>query len=133
MRYLIDSLDMCYGIQLADSRGDIGVIYAQGLMHVFLRRKLGVSLQFFVWIEYYEYEFALVLFQYKLQDRSNGKNRFALFKYELLNRSDGKNNFEVVSCPTSNSYILFSANRNSRVILYCTLRDNHMIQLCQHC
>ena len=28
MRYLIDSLDMCYGIQLADSRGDIGVIYA---------------------------------------------------------------------------------------------------------
>ena len=36
MRYLIDSLDMCYGIQLADSRGDIGVIYAQGLMHVFI-------------------------------------------------------------------------------------------------
>ena len=34
MRYPIDSLDMCYGIQLADSRGDIGVIYAQGLMHV---------------------------------------------------------------------------------------------------
>ena len=30
MRYLIDSLDMCCGIQLADSRGDIGVIYAQG-------------------------------------------------------------------------------------------------------
>ena len=35
MRYPIDSLDMCYVIQLADSRGDIGVIYAQGLMHVF--------------------------------------------------------------------------------------------------
>ena len=28
MRYHIDSLDMCLGIQLADSRGDIGVIYA---------------------------------------------------------------------------------------------------------
>ena len=36
MRYTIDSLHMCYGIQLADSRGDIGVIYAQGLMHVFI-------------------------------------------------------------------------------------------------
>ena len=36
MRYNIDSLDMCLGIQLADSRGDIGVIYAQGLMHIFI-------------------------------------------------------------------------------------------------
>ena len=36
MGYLIDSLDICYGIQLADSRGDIGVIYAQGLMHIFI-------------------------------------------------------------------------------------------------
>ena len=36
MGYHIDSLDMCYGIQLADSRGDIGVIYAQELMHVFI-------------------------------------------------------------------------------------------------
>ena len=26
--YLIDLLDICYGIQLADSRGDIGVIFA---------------------------------------------------------------------------------------------------------
>ena len=29
MGYHIDSLDMCYGIQLADSHGDIRVIYAQ--------------------------------------------------------------------------------------------------------
>ena len=28
MVYHIDSLDMCFGTQLADSRGDIGVIYA---------------------------------------------------------------------------------------------------------
>ena len=28
MGYHIDSLDMCFGTQLADSRGDIGVIYA---------------------------------------------------------------------------------------------------------
>ena len=26
--YRIDSLDICFGSQLADSRGDIGVIYA---------------------------------------------------------------------------------------------------------
>ena len=26
--YLIDSLDLCYAIELVDSRGDIGVIYA---------------------------------------------------------------------------------------------------------
>ena len=32
----IDSLDVCFGTQLADYRGDIGVIYAQGLMHVFI-------------------------------------------------------------------------------------------------
>ena len=31
----IDSLDVCFGTQLADSLGDIGVIYAYGLMHVF--------------------------------------------------------------------------------------------------
>ena len=40
MGYHIDSLDIRYGTQLADSRGDIGVIYAYGLMHVFLRQKL---------------------------------------------------------------------------------------------
>ena len=34
MGYHIDSLDMCFGTQLADSRGGIGVIYAYGLMHV---------------------------------------------------------------------------------------------------
>ena len=28
MGYHIDSLDICFGTQLADSRGDIGVIYA---------------------------------------------------------------------------------------------------------
>ena len=136
MGYHIDSLDMCYGIQLTDSHGDIGVIYAQELMHVFIifsDRNFGVSLQFFVWIEYYEYEYALVLFQYELQDRSNGKNSFALFQYELVNRSNRKNSFEVVQQPTDNSYLLFSANRNLGVILYYTLRDNHMIQLCQHC
>ena len=133
MRYLIDSLDMCYGIQLADSRGDIGVIYAQGLMHFFSDENFGVSLQFFVWIEYYEYEFALVLFQYELQDRSNVKNSFVLFQYELLNISNRKNSFELVSYPTNNIYLLLSAYRNSGVILYYTLRDNHMIQLCQHC
>ena len=36
MRYHIDLHDICYGTQLADSRGDIGVIYAQGLLHVFI-------------------------------------------------------------------------------------------------
>ena len=36
MGYRIDSLDVCYGTQLAGFRGDIGVIYAQGLMHVFI-------------------------------------------------------------------------------------------------
>ena len=45
MEYPIDSLDMCFGTQLADSRGDIGVVYAQGLMHVlvfcFSGRNLG--------------------------------------------------------------------------------------------
>ena len=59
MEYHIDSLDMCYGTQLMDSCGDIGVIYAQELMHVFIifsDRNFGVSLQFFVWIEYYESE-----------------------------------------------------------------------------
>ena len=34
MGYHIDSLDMCLGTQLTDSRGDIGLIYALGLMHV---------------------------------------------------------------------------------------------------
>ena len=34
MGYRIDSLDICFGTQLADSRGDIGVIYAWGLIHV---------------------------------------------------------------------------------------------------
>ena len=45
MGYHIDSLDVCFGTQLADSRGDIGVIYAYGLMHVlvfcFSGRNLG--------------------------------------------------------------------------------------------
>ena len=40
-----DSLDVCFGTQLVDSRGDIGVIYAQGLLHVlvfcFSGRNLG--------------------------------------------------------------------------------------------
>ena len=36
MGYHIDSLDVCFGTQLADSRGDIGVIYASGLVHVFI-------------------------------------------------------------------------------------------------
>ena len=36
MGYHIDSLDMCFGTQLVDSCGDIGVTYAQGLMHVLI-------------------------------------------------------------------------------------------------
>ena len=36
MGYSIDSLDICYGTQLVDSRGDVGVIYAYGLMHIFI-------------------------------------------------------------------------------------------------
>ena len=47
-----DSLDICFGTQLVDSRGDIGVIYAQGLMHVLVFFSpveiLGHSLRFFV-------------------------------------------------------------------------------------
>ena len=34
MGYHIDSLDMCFSTQLADCHGDIGVIYAYGLMHI---------------------------------------------------------------------------------------------------
>mgnify|MGYP005849719647 FL=1 len=45
MGYHIDSLDMCFGTQLADCRGDIAVIYADGMMHVlvfcFTGRNLG--------------------------------------------------------------------------------------------
>ena len=44
MEYRIDSLDICFGIQLLDSRGDIGVIYAQGLIRscvCFSGRNLG--------------------------------------------------------------------------------------------
>ena len=45
MGYRIDSLDICFGTQLTDSRCDIGVIYAQRLMHVlvfcFSSRNLG--------------------------------------------------------------------------------------------
>ncbi len=52
MGYSIDSLDVCFGTQLADSRGDIGAIFAYGLMHVFflvsLVGILGHSLKFFV-------------------------------------------------------------------------------------
>ena len=48
----IDSLDVCFGTQLTDSRDDIGVIYAYGLMHVFVLVStveiLGPSLRFFV-------------------------------------------------------------------------------------
>ena len=49
MGYRIDSLDIWFGTQLADSRGDIGVIYAYGLMHVlvfcFSDRNLGALLE----------------------------------------------------------------------------------------
>ena len=52
MGYHIDSLDICFGTQLADSRGVIGVIYAKGLMHVLVFVSpveiLGHSLKFFV-------------------------------------------------------------------------------------
>ena len=50
--YCIDSLDICFGTQLTDSRGDIGVIYDKGLMHVFVLVSpieiLGHSLKLFV-------------------------------------------------------------------------------------
>ena len=36
MGYHIDPLDVCFGTPLADSRGDIGVIYAYGLMPIFI-------------------------------------------------------------------------------------------------
>ena len=59
MGYSIESLDVCFGNQLADSR-DLGVIQANGLVHVFIFfspiETLGYSLKFFVWIEYYESE-----------------------------------------------------------------------------
>ena len=52
MEYHIDSFDVCFGTQLADSRGNIGVIYEYGLMHalVFVSSVeiLGHSLRFFV-------------------------------------------------------------------------------------
>ena len=52
MGYHIDSLDTCFGTQLADSRGDIGVIYAEGLMHILVFVSTveisGHSLRFFV-------------------------------------------------------------------------------------
>ena len=55
MGYRIDSLDICFGTQLVDSRGYIGVIYAQGLMHVLVFVSpveiLGHSLKFFVLVE----------------------------------------------------------------------------------
>ena len=60
MGYYIDPLDVYFGTQLADSRDDIGVIYTYGLMHVFIIfspiETLWCSLEFFVWIEYYDYE-----------------------------------------------------------------------------
>ena len=47
----IDSLDICFGIQLADYR-NIGVIYASGFIHIFVLlspvETLGHSLRFFV-------------------------------------------------------------------------------------
>ena len=52
MGYSIDSFDVCFGTQLVDSHGNIGVIYAYGLLHVFvlvsLVEILGHSLRFFV-------------------------------------------------------------------------------------
>ena len=44
MRYPIDSLDMCYGIQLADSCGDIGVTYVGVDARFFFDGHFGVSL-----------------------------------------------------------------------------------------
>ena len=52
MGYPIDSLDICFGTQLANSLGETGVIYAYGLMHVLVFVSpveiLGYSLKFFV-------------------------------------------------------------------------------------
>ena len=83
MGYRIDSLDICFGTQLVDSRGDIGVIYAYGLMHVlvfsFSSRNLGalfevlyVGLSIMNWIC-----FGVILVQ--TLDRSIGKNNLVLF------------------------------------------------------
>ena len=53
--YSIELLDVCFGIQLVDSHSYIGVIYAYGLIHVFvlhsLIETLGHSLKFFVLVE----------------------------------------------------------------------------------
>ena len=58
MGYYIDSLDVCFGTQLVDSRADIGVIYAYGLMHIFILLSLveifEQSLSSLCWIEYCE-------------------------------------------------------------------------------
>ena len=52
MGYYFDSLDICFGTHFVDSRGDIGEIYAYGLMHVLVFVSpveiLGNSLKFFV-------------------------------------------------------------------------------------
>ena len=52
MGYSVESLDVCFGNQLADSRGDNGVIQAHRLIHVFVLlsriEALGYSLKFFV-------------------------------------------------------------------------------------
>ena len=45
MGYFIDSLDICFGTQLADSRGDIGIIHTKGLMHVLVFVSLVVVLE----------------------------------------------------------------------------------------
>ena len=137
MRYHIDSLHICYGIQITDPRGDIGVIYAQGLMHVFIIfspiETLGSPCSSLCGLSITNMNMLWCYSSTNSRIDRTEKNSFALFQYELFNRSSRKYSFEVVSCPTNNSYLQFSANRNSGVIVYCTLRDNHMIQLCQHC
>ena len=62
----------------------------------------------------------------RMNSRIDRTEKIALHHFS----TNGKNSFELVSYHTNNSYHLFSANRNLGVILYCTLRDNHMIQLC---
>ena len=83
MGYHIDSLDICFGIQLADSRSDIGVIYAYGLMHVlafcFSGRNLGALFEVLcVGLSIMNLNL-LWCYLVRTLDRTIGKNNLVLF------------------------------------------------------
>ena len=52
-----------------------------------------------------------------------------ILDYKLLDRSNGKNNFKVVSYPMNNLFLCSLLDKNFGVILRCTLRGGYMIQL----